>query len=248
MKRQPRQLWCRVGIRMGAAAVCQMLLLLIGAPVSAAALEPGGEPARQAIAQATSDSNSLEAFEALLRLRQAQPQRAAAIDAEIEARFSQTLAVAVMDMAGFSQLASEAGIIPSLAQIYRVRSHTIPVIEAHGGRILKLEADNVYAVFPTAEQALMAMETVLQRLRAEDLHASIGIGFGEVLVVGERDVFGHEMNLASKLGEDVAAADEILLTAAAHAALPRPPARAAQGQVEVSGLTVPLYRLSPLLP
>jgi adenylate cyclase len=247
MKRQPRQIRCRVGARVGAAVSCQ-ILLLVGAPVSVAALEPGGEAGGQAIAQAPSAMNSLAAFEALLRQRQLQPQRATAIDAEIEARFGQKLAVVVMDMAGFSQLAVEAGIIPSLAQVYRVRSHTIPVVEAHGGRILKLEADNVYAVFPTAEQALMAMETVLQRLRAEDLHASIGIGFGEVLVVGERDVFGHEMNLASKLGEDVAAADEILLTAAAYAALPRPLARAAQGQVEVSGLTVPLYRLSPLLP
>ena len=42
---------------------------------------------------------------------------------------------------------------------------------------------------------------------------------GEVLDLG-RDVFGLEVNLASKLGEDVARPGEVLFTEAAVAALP----------------------------
>lgn len=175
--------------------------------------------------------------------RQAYPERAAEIDAAIETLFNQTLAMVVMDMVGFSRTTADQSIIASLAQIYRIRGLTVPLVEAHQGRILKLEADNVYAVFPTPAQALAATEAVLSRLNQENLHASIGIGYGEVLVVGERDVFGHEMNLASKLGEDLAADDDILLTAAALAALPQPPTQVEPVSAVVSGLTVEFYRV-----
>ena len=52
-----------------------------------------------------------------------------------------------------------------------------------------------------------------------DLHASIGVGYGEILMVEEDDFYGNELNLASKLGEDVAESGETLLTEAAHARL-----------------------------
>jgi len=41
-------------------------------------------------------------------------------------------------------------------------------------------------------------------------------------MVGDRDLYGDEMNLASKLGEDLAQDDEILLTEAAYQALTHP--------------------------
>ena len=40
----------------------------------------------------------------------------------------------------------------------------------------------------------------------------VGIGYGKVLRIGDIDVFGHEVNTASKLGEDTADAYEILVT------------------------------------
>ena len=42
----------------------------------------------------------------------------------------------------------------------------------------------------------------------------VGIGHGRVLKIGDSDVFGHEVNLASKLGEDTAKGHEILVTRA----------------------------------
>lgn len=186
---------------------------------------------------------TVEYFERLLQERQAYPERASEIDAQIEATFSQPLAVMVMDMVGFSRTTLTTGIISTLAQIYQIRELAVPLIEVHQGRVLKLEADNVYAVFPTTAEALAAMQAVLNQLNENELHASVGIGFGEVLVVGERDVFGNEMNLASKLGEDLAEDDEILLTEAALAALPVPPQGVEAMTAEVSGLTLHLYRV-----
>ncbi|HEY9761548.1 MAG TPA: adenylate/guanylate cyclase domain-containing protein [Trichocoleus sp.] len=220
-----------------------MVLGLTHASVSASSVGFGKNHPCASLLQTAQTPATLECFDALMRERRVHPERAADIDAQIEAIFSQRMAVVVMDMVGFSQTTAENGIIPVLAQIYQVRELTVPVIEAHGGRVLKLEADNVYAVFPTPERAVMAMQTVLHRLNGEDLHASIGIGYGDVLVLGDRDVFGNEMNLASKLGEDLAGDDDLLLTEAAWNALPRPPAGIAPIRDEISGLTVPFYRM-----
>jgi len=43
--------------------------------------------------------------------------------------------------------------------------------------------------------------------------------FGDVLRIGDSDVWGREVNAASKLGEDTAKSGEILVTGAARAAL-----------------------------
>ncbi len=42
----------------------------------------------------------------------------------------------------------------------------------------------------------------------------IGLGYGRVLRIGDNDVFGSQVNAASKLGEDTAQAWEILVTEA----------------------------------
>ena len=47
----------------------------------------------------------------------------------------------------------------------------------------------------------------------------VGLGWGRVLRIGDHDVWGSEVNASSKLGEDTAEADEILVTGAARAAL-----------------------------
>ncbi len=48
-----------------------------------------------------------------------------------------------------------------------------------------------------------------------ELYVSVGIGYGPVLLIGDEDMMGNEVNLACKLGEDVAEYGEILLTEAA---------------------------------
>jgi adenylate cyclase len=50
----------------------------------------------------------------------------------------------------------------------------------------------------------------------EKILLGIGLGFGRVLHIGDEDVFGAEVNAASKLGEDTAKAWDILVTSAVH--------------------------------
>ena len=82
-----------------------------------------------------------------------------------------------------------------------------------------------------------------------DLHASIGIGWGELLMIADDDDFyGNELNLASKLGEDIAEAGETLLTEAAHARLmeegPKMTLAFDRREIVVSKMTLKAYALS----
>ena len=161
----------------------------------------------------------------LLQERNEHPERAAEIDARIKEVFGETLAVFVMDMSGFSRQTIRHGIIHFLAQIHRMHSIAAPVVEAHGGEVIKFEADNVFAVFPDVEQAVDAaieldrgLELANTMLPDEyDMHGEFGIGYGETLVVENEDIYGSEVNLASKPREDLAQRGEILLTESAFA-------------------------------
>lgn len=189
----------------------------------------------------------------LLRARNEHPERLGEIDRTIRDRFTRTLSVLVLDMSGFSRLTQRYGIIHFLAMIERMQQLVLPVVSAprYGGRLLKLEADNVYAVFPDAPLAVDAAREVQRRLDAAnvvlpadwDLHACIGIGHGDVLAVGDHEVYGNEMNLASKLGEDVGCGGEILLTEAAFARLPAGEVQAERLEATISELQIAFYRL-----
>lgn len=56
------------------------------------------------------------------------------------------------------------------------------------------------------------------RPETEQIRLCIGLGHGRVLRIGDRDVFGIEVNAAAKLGEDIARAHEILVTDAVRVA------------------------------
>lgn len=168
----------------------------------------------------------------LLDARNEHPESLAAVDEEIWRRFGRTAAVLVLDMCGFSRLTMRYGITHFLAMIRRLNLMARPAIAAAGGTVIKSEADNVFATFPYVAEALAAGRDIQARLREAntflpedwDLHASIGIGYGPLLVIegsginGEigHDVFGAELNIAAKLGEDIARGGEIWLSAAAH--------------------------------
>jgi adenylate cyclase len=166
-------------------------------------------------------------LERLLAQRNEHPEGLAEIDRELWQTFGETHALWVLDMCGFSRLTVRYGITHFLAMIHRLHGIVRPIVAHHAGRVVKTEADNVFAVFPTVAGAVAAaldvqlqLETANVFLPADwDLHASIGVGFGEVLMVGDDDFYGNELNLASKLGEDIAESGEVLLTEAAHARL-----------------------------
>jgi len=166
---------------------------------------------------------SRKQLERLLDRRNEHPEQLLAIDREICRTFERECAIFVLDMCGFSRLTLRHGIVHYLALIRRMQRTVLPIVGEHDGRVVKTEADNVFATFATVGRALKAARTVQRALAREnavlpqdwDVNVGIGIGYGPLLMIGDEDVYGSEMNLASKLGEDLAEAGEILLTGAA---------------------------------
>jgi class 3 adenylate cyclase len=176
------------------------------------------------------ESNSHAPREVLkqrLRERNQYPERADQIDRELIATFQRRRAILALDMCGFSRLTHAHGALFYLAMIVQMEEAATPPVLNNRGRVVKQEADNLYCVFDSASDALEAALDIILAIRAvnhvvpsdRDIAVSIGIGYGDVLDLGD-DLFGDEMNVACRLGEDLAGHNEILLTPTAHAALP----------------------------
>ena len=149
-----------------------------------------------------------------------------AIDRRIWDLFGEEWAIMFTDLSGFSRQVAQFGIIHFLQIIFEKQRLLFPVIEKHDGVLVKVEADSFLLLFrkPAAAVACaLEMQRVCKSYSArrppeEQVVLCVGVGFGKVLRVGNEDVFGHEVNLASKLGEDTAKGHEILVTPAARKA------------------------------
>jgi class 3 adenylate cyclase len=149
------------------------------------------------------------------------------IDQRIWDLFGEEWAVMFTDLAGFSRRVEEFGIIHFLQIIHEQHKILLPIVERHDGLLIKEEGDSLLILFRRVDRALdcaismqRACGKVNERRKPEEqILLCLGIGFGKILRIADQDAWGREVNAASKLGEDTAKADEILVTAAAKAAL-----------------------------
>lgn len=170
-------------------------------------------------------SASEDRLEKLIRERLEPGADKAAIDARIWDLFGEEWAVVFTDLSGFSRGVASFGIIHFLQIIQEAQRILIPCIDAHDGILLKVEGDSFLIIFRKLAKAIecaLAMQTLchdysLNRDAAEQIRLCVGIGFGRMLRIGDRDVFGSEVNAAAKLGEDIAQAGDILVTEAVFA-------------------------------
>ncbi|KAA0253426.1 adenylate/guanylate cyclase domain-containing protein [Acidobacteria bacterium ACD] len=151
----------------------------------------------------------------------------AAIDRRIDDLFGEEWAVMFTDLAGFSRRVAEFGIIHFLQVIHEQRKLLLPIVAARDGILIKEEADSFLALFRRPRTALdcaLAMQLACRaanegRAPEERILLCVGLGYGRVLRIGDTDVFGAEVNAASKLGEDTATAYEVLVTGAVRQAV-----------------------------
>lgn len=149
----------------------------------------------------------------------------AAIDRRIWDLFGDDWAIMFTDLVGFSRQVQQFGILHFLQIIYEQQQLLLPIVDAHDGVLVKIEADSFLILFKRPEVALACareMEKRCAQINARRPHEEqvilcVGIGFGRILKIGDEDCYGHEVNLASKLGEDIAEGGEILVTPAARA-------------------------------
>ena len=130
----------------------------------------------------------------------------------------------VLDSSGFTLNTQESGILSYLTCIVRLRDMMELILVRFDCISWRAATDNIFAEFVTADGALGAALEIQKSVRAADIQihnreklgVCIGIGFGDVLCSRSEGVFGNEMNLASKLGEDLAGNGQVLLTESAY--------------------------------
>ncbi|HUQ27038.1 MAG TPA: hypothetical protein VM051_00505 [Usitatibacter sp.] len=187
----------------------------------------------------------MQAFLALVdRLSTAAGAERAQLEAEIWARFGVDKAILALDMSQFSLSVRRSGILSYLALIRRMQALTAPIVAAHGGQVVKYTADNMIAAFDEPAAAAQAALAIHEEIRTRDagFRVSVGIDYGRFILIPGSDCYGDAVNVACKLGEDVADAGEVLLTEAARARLAASPVFAlAPQQVSISGLELTVH-------
>ena len=165
-------------------------------------------------------------FSLVDRLNAVPPAEQPRVEELIWNTFGVEKAILALDMSQFSLSVRRDGILPYLGLIRRMQVLTRPIVRACLGEIIKFEADNLMAVFAEAGDAVTAAVTINQALLAEPVRAGtgaftvgIGIDHGRFLMIPDEDCYGDAVNIAYKLGEDLARPREVLITAAARARL-----------------------------
>ncbi len=197
--------------------------------------------------------DAAERFQDLLlrHSQEAAAERRDAIEEVLWRDFGLERAVLVLDMSGFSALAQRHGIVHYLSMVRRMQLTAEPIVDGYEGTLVKFEADNCYAMFPDVAAAVSAALELNQAFAAAnadtpdelDIRIACGIDHGRILVVPGRDFYGVPVNRACKLGEDLAGAGEILLTAEAMARVPDGLFAATALRFDVSGIRVEAFRL-----
>ena len=163
---------------------------------------------------------SMDRLESLISERLESGADKVAIDARIQDLFGERWAVMFTDLSGFSRGVAEFGIVHFLQVIFESLRVLSPVIESHDGVLLKMEGDSMLVIFRRPARALdcaLDMQRALKDYNKdkggeEQILLCLGLGYGDMLRIGDTDVFGAEVNAASKLGEDTADPWEILVT------------------------------------
>ncbi len=155
-------------------------------------------------------------------------QRGQMSESEFWDKYRYRRAILSLDMTGFTYATMRDGELQSLLRILDAQKVCAPVLHEFGAELIRFFADDIVALFEDPEVALDASFEIHRRIRlfnqsefASDCatECCIGIGYGDVLAIGPNLSQGSEMVQASKLGEDIARANEVLLTQSAHDAL-----------------------------
>lgn len=149
-------------------------------------------------------------------------------EADVWDQFGVEIAPLVIDSVGFTRATQAEGIVHFLTQLAKARKVTEQALQHTNPISFVFHADNCFAFFSSADDALAAAMKIRNAINGaalpltgdENFGVSMGIGFGRLLSAGSEDgYFGDEMNIASKLGEDLGSRDDIFLSQSAQEAL-----------------------------
>ena len=170
------------------------------------------------------------------------PQTRKAFDDAVWAQRGIEAAILVTDLSGFTKQTKIHGILHFLQVFRRCDLACQPIIQDFGGWMMKHEADDLIVMFDdavSAVRAAMAMQQASvddnrQRPADDRWRVSIGVEYGPMIRLDD-DAFGDAVNVAFKLGEDIAEPGEILIGPEAYG-------RSMAAGVDFEGFTSPEAR------
>lgn len=166
---------------------------------------------------------SQDVYQDFFRLRQKQM-----TESEFREKYHRECAILSMDMTGFTSSAMQRGELHSLLRIVDAQTIVIPVLHEFKAELIRCFADDIVALFRDPNAAVDAAIESHRRIKIfnrsslaspHPTQCCAGIGYGKVFAIGPNLAQGDEMNRASKLGEDIARANETLITENVFAAV-----------------------------
>jgi class 3 adenylate cyclase/pSer/pThr/pTyr-binding forkhead associated (FHA) protein len=141
----------------------------------------------------------------------------ARLDSELEL-CQQLVTILFVDIAASTRFYDQHGDVAGLVMVQKCLDVLIPLIEHHGGIVVKTIGDAVLARFPEAETAVRCAIAMQHHLRArnqgraplDQIHVRVAINLGLALVM-DNDVFGDVVNVCSRI-EGATAPDEICIS------------------------------------
>ncbi len=147
------------------------------------------------------------------------------IDAQIAGSFARAVTLLFTDIVGSTEIFETAGDIAGRQMIQTHNDLLFPLIESHGGRIIKTIGDSIMASFEDPGQACTCAVRMQETLREynrgragqERIRVRMGLHHGQA-VMEERDLFGDMVNTAARV-ESRADGEEILISGSLKQAL-----------------------------
>ncbi|RME27593.1 MAG: adenylate/guanylate cyclase domain-containing protein, partial [Deltaproteobacteria bacterium] len=140
----------------------------------------------------------------------------AEIDRRLFEQHARRLAVLFTDIVGSTDYFERKGDIEGLSLVHRHNQLLFPVVESHGGRVVKTIGDAILAVFEDPLEAVSAaveMQEVLVEERSRPggmpIRIRIGIHLGTALLAGG-DVFGDAVNTAARVVSQAGGGDVLV--------------------------------------
>jgi class 3 adenylate cyclase len=160
---------------------------------------------------------------------------------------SSKLAVMFTDMKGYTMRSASSSQEELVALLRHHDELIVPVLEDHGGRVIKTIGDALMVAFPSPSQAVRAAYRVQKKLADwnEDLAEQdqivirIGIHAGKVTQVGE-DLYGDVVNLASRIESITKPGDTYFSATVARAARKRGIPVVEIGRHQLKGIPKPV--------
>ncbi len=147
------------------------------------------------------------------------PEARKRIKGKIHDKYSRELSIMFSDIADFSYKTRAIGTVEFLSQLDLVYSIARKHTRKNKGRIIRTIGDNLFFAFDGPLESLKTAVSIQKELARENegkddplqkIQVCFGITYGQCLDF-KREIYGDCVNMASKLAEDIADSNDILL-------------------------------------